>query len=460
MKFYDRQKEFKTLGKIKNNFRIAIIGRRRIGKTRLVEEFYGKKCITFFVPAEKAEKEIISSWVKEYPELHLPNVITFKDFFEFVFFHLKDYTIFIDELQNLQKVNISFLFDLQRLIDKYKPKLVVSGSIINVMKKLIEKYKSPLYGRFDYIIKLNELSFKTIVNVCIDQKLDFETAIKLYSIFGGIPKYYELIEKTEKFEFEEFVIDSFVLYPRPLYEEVHTMLREEFGKEYKTFFSILNAISQGNNKNSEIAGYLGKKNTEITKYLSLLKNDFEFINRKTPLKSKRGIYIIKNNIILSWFNLIWKHCDLLETLQEERAKEIILSELHLHISKSFERIILELVCKQILFSEFNFSRVLNQWGKIKNGEKGKNTYEIDILGINKKDKLILFGECKWKNKVDAVQIAKNLIKKTQYLDLDITDYKQTFTIIAKSFSRKTIDIEGKNIICLDLCDLEKIILKD
>ena len=81
MRFYNREKEIEVLRKIKENFRIAIIGRRRIGKTRLVEEFYKDNCLTFFVSAEKAEKEIVTDWVREYEELHLPNVSSFKEFF-------------------------------------------------------------------------------------------------------------------------------------------------------------------------------------------------------------------------------------------------------------------------------------------------------------------------------------------------------------------------------------------
>ena len=166
------------------------------------------------------------------------------------------------------------------------------------MKNIIEDYKSPLYGRFDLNIKLDELNFNTICRICKDLSINFEDTIKIYSIFGGIPKYYELIEKLEKFDFYESVLDFFVRYPRALFEEVKTMLKEEFGSEHKTFFSILSSISQGKNKHSEIAGFIGKKQTEITKYLSLLKEDFEIISRKTPLiAGKKGIYSIKNNII-------------------------------------------------------------------------------------------------------------------------------------------------------------------
>jgi len=455
MKFYNREEEIKILNNIKRDFRIAVIGRRRIGKTTLVESFYKRNCITFFIPAEKAEKEIINDWIIEYSGLHLPKVDNFKEFFDFIFFHFKDKVIFIDEIQNLLKVNKSFFFDLQRQIDKYKPKLVVSGSLISSMKKIIEDYKSPIYGRFDFIIKLKELDFKTVYKICRDLNLDIEQTFMLYSIFGGIPKYYELIEKLKTFKFEEFVLDSFVKYPRPLYEEIRTMLREEFGKEYKTFFSILSAISQGKNKLSEIANYIGKEQTGITKYLAILRHDFELIERKVPaISGKKGIYALKNNIFLFWLNNVWRYAQLLEIREEDKAVEIIKKNLNKHISLVFEKIIHDLLALKIIPLQFTFTKLGNQWGKIKDMPKGKNTYEIDLIGLNEQAKKILFVECKWRDNIDAGRVLAELKEKSKYVNWHNDERKEYFAIFAKSFKKK---IKEKNVLLFDLKDIAKIL---
>ena len=412
MKLYNREKEIKVLRNLKGKVRIAIVGRRRIGKTRLVEEFYKTNRLTLFISAEKAEKEIINDWSNEYPDI--PKVNTFKDLFEYLFFQQKDKIIFIDEIQNILKVNKSFIFDLQHLIDKHKPYLVVSGSLISSMKKIIENYKSPLFGRFDMIIKLKELNFQTIAKMCKDLSLDIETSIKLYSVFGGVPKYYELIEKMKTFDLESFVLDMFVYYPRPLYSEVRTMLKEEFGKEERTFFSILSAISQGNTRLSEIAGFIGKEQTKITKYLSMLNKDFEIVAREEPVISeKRGVYRINSNLVKFWFSNIWKYQELIENREEEKLGRILKTNLNSWFGRTFEDIIEELIRENLLKLPLEFTKLGRQWGKIQDRPKGQNVYEIDLVGLNEKTKEILFCECKWAclDEKEARQILEELKEK-------------------------------------------------
>ncbi len=447
MKFYNREREIKTFKNLKGSFRIVVVGRRRIGKTRLVEEFFSKNRITLFVSAEKSEKEIISNWSDEYKEI--PRVSAFRDLFEYLF-SMSDKTIFIDEIQNLIKVNKSFLFDLQHLIDKYKPKLVVSGSLIRTMKKMIEDYRSPLFGRFDIIIKLQELNFYTIAEICRDLDIDFETTIRLYSVFGGVPKYYELIEKMKHFNLESFVLDMFVFYPRPLYEEVRVMLREEFGKEQRMFFSVLSAISQGYTRLSEIAGFIGKEQTKITKYLHLLINDFEIVSRDVPIiNGKKGIYKINSNLVSFWFANIVKYQELIEKREEKVLAEILKKNFNLWTGKRFEDI-----CKEFLLElnksgklPFQFEKIGKQWGKFR-GEKGKNAYEIDLVAVNEQTGEILFCECKWKDKVNAEKVLEELREKAKHVQWNRK--KEYFAIFAKSF-RKRI----KDCLLFDLKDMEK-----
>lgn len=457
MKFYNREKELAALKNLKGNFRVAVVGRRRIGKTRLIEEFFGKKVLTLFIPAEKSEKEIISDWSSEYKEI--PKVNTFRDLFVHLFRISGDRTLFLDEIQNLTKVNKGFLFDLQRLIDKHKPRLVVSGSLIRTMKGLVENYRSPLFGRFDIIMKLRELDFPTTAKICEDLGLNFETALKFHAIFGGVPKYYELIEKTAKFDFETFILDSFIYYPRPLHEEVRVMLKEEFGKEQRPFFSLLSAISQGNTRLSEIANFVGKEQTKLTKYLHLLTNDFELVSREVPAigSGKKGLYRINTNLVGFWFSNVWRYQEMMEKGEEQAIAGILKdNSINTWVGKVFESLIIELMRTKIATFPFSFSRIGRQWGKLKGGEKGKNEYEIDIVALNEKTKEILFGECKWQDKVDTAKILHELKEKAKHVEWNNETRKEHYAIFAKSFKEK---IKAPDLFLFDLRDLEKMILK-
>ncbi len=458
MKFYNREREIRLVEKARKGLKIAVVGRRRIGKTRLVEEALKGDIITLFIPAEKSEQEIIRDWSREYEEI--PQVKTFKEVFEFLFRHFKEKVVFIDEIQNVLKVNKSFVFDLQRLIDKHKPNLVVTGSLIRTMKNLIENYRSPLFERFDMIIKLRELEFPVICEICSDMGFGMEDAIKFYSVFGGIPKYYELIEKMGKMDFCSFLKEMFILYPRPLYEEVKTTLKEEFGKEYKMFFSILSAVSQGYTKLGEISSFVGREETKLTKYVSLLVNDFEILKRETPVigSKKRGVYAFSSNLFEFWFRNVWRYAELIETGNEEKVCALLEKNLNAWVGRKFENIVLELIKNGVVLKQFSFTNIGKQWGKIPKEfkpEKGRDTYEIDIVALNEQTKEILFAECKWQEKVNAKKICKELAEKAQYVKWHNAERRESFAIFAKSFSKRISEFEGKRVYCFDLKDLKK-----
>lgn len=455
MKFKNRTSEINFLKGLKKGIRVAVIGRRRIGKTTLVEHVFGKRCLTLFIPAEKTEQEMITDWAMEHTDIYLPKVRTFREFFEYLFSKEKR-VIFLDEMQNMLKVNKSFIYDLQHLLDKHKKaNVVVSGSYISMMKKLVENYKSPIYGRFDFIIKLKEFDFAAVLEICREFGYTTEDAINFYSVFGGIPKYYEILEKLNFPEFENVVKQLFFIYPRPLNEETRTMLKEEFGKEHKMFFSILSAIASGKCSMKEISDYAGVPQTNLTKYIKLLKDDFEIISREIPAtekKSKKGVYILKDAIFYFWFYFVWRNYCLLERNEDEMLAEKFMLEKEQYMGKRFE-----LLCREALNTmnkknmlPFCFEKTGCQWGKI---PKTKETYEIDIVALNEKTKEILFAECKWKKNADSGIIYKKLNDKAKFVSWEKENRKEYYAIFSRSFSKR---ITAKNLLLFDIGDFEKI----
>jgi len=445
MKFYNRENEMEMLRRFN---RVAIIGRRRVGKTRLVEETFGDKCLTLFIPAEKSERLICMDWINELRSkgIYVPEIVKMKDILEYLMRTQKDYVIFLDELQNVLKVNKAFLYDLQRLLDKYRDsRLIISGSLISMSKKIAENYKSPLYGRFETIIKLKELDFITVAKICKDLGYNIEDAIKLYSTFGGIPKYYETLEKL-KIDAMKFIEYMFFEDPYPLVEDIRLMLREEFGKEYKIYFSILEAISESKNTFGEIGGYIGLEANKLSKYIYNLEREYEIISKTSSIlvKSKR-IYTITSNLINFWFKFVWKNYS--NIYKNDLAKRNFEQNFNQYLGLKFEDI-----CKEII-DKFNLGFKISNKGKIWFKTRDKKVHEIDLVIVDENYERMIFFETKWSklNESECEKILEELEEKVKLLKIKA---KETyFGIIAKKIENKNI----KNAFLFDLEDINKII---
>ena len=438
MKFYDREKEMEILRKAT---RVAIIGRRRVGKTRLVEETL--QPITLFIPSEKNEVLVCRDWINEIKKRrYIPESLrTMKDIVEFLM--EEGETIFIDELQNAMKTNPSFLSDLQRLIDSHRDvKLVVTGSLISMAKKMVEDYRSPLYGRFDYTIKLRELSFPTIYEIMRDLGYSIEDAVIMWSVFGGLPKYYETLEKF-KVPVMDFIRMMFYEEPYPMLSEVMLMLKEEVGREYKVYFSILQGIAEGNSTIGEIASYMGLKSTDISKYMHALYNDYEFISRRKDAFGKgKYRYYISQNLIDFWFRTVWKNYSKYEQSGVEFKEE----DIKRYVGRKYEQL-MELFAQN--FVNFKIKSIGKLWGKYEEKERGKESFEIDIVAVGEK-KIALF-EVKW-SKLGEKEVKREIEKLKEKADAIRDAREKELIIVAKKVEKKR-----KNV--YDLEDIEKIIYK-
>jgi len=82
-------------------------------------------------------------------------------------------------------------------------------------------------------------------------------------------------------------------------------LIEEFGKNYGTYFSILNAVSGGINTQADIMSALGDKS--IGGQIKRLIEDYNVLKRLRPIGAKEGTqtvrYEITDNFLQFWFNI-------------------------------------------------------------------------------------------------------------------------------------------------------------
>lgn len=423
MRFYNREKELKNLHNIEklssNSSKMSIIvGRRRIGKTKLIKEAY-KDGIYFFV-SKKDEALLCDEFIGILQNsLDIKILGEFKKFstlFEYIMQLAKDraFTLIIDEFQEFLSISNTIYSDMQNIWDTYKDEtklnLVLSGSIYSLMKKIFEDKKEPLFGRANNKINLKAFDINTLKEILDDYYPNFtnEDLLSFYTLSGGVAKYVEIFVENSAFTLDDqlnLIFDEHSLF----LEEGKNLLIEEFGKEYTTYFSILSLISSSKTSRSQIESILERN---IGGYLDRLENEYSIIKKIKPIfakeQSRTVKYEIIDNFFSFWFRFIYKYKSAIEIENFDFVKNIVKRDFAMYSGRFLEKYFIEK-----LKLENNFSQIGTYWEK-------SNQNEIDIVAKNSETKKLFFIEVKLNSKKIDLELLK---QKSQNLSKNHKDYE-------------------------------------
>jgi AAA+ ATPase superfamily predicted ATPase len=457
MKFIDREAELEELNNLeilshKKLFVIAVYGLRRVGKTRLLLEFLKERGLYFFVNRNKTSEDLrlefqeILKAKKVLGELEI--LPSWDKFFEICMTRNLPPFVF-DEFQNFVEVEPSVFGMLQKNIDLHEnnPGLIIlSGSLIGLMKKMFQKSMEPLYGRIKRGNKINPLNLSSCFEIGKELNVEKEEMLKLYFLFGGYPKYYVTIEDFDLKGKTALDIINALLLSRgaPLEEEANMILSQEFGGRSGIYFSILEAIAMGNNRLSAIASYLNVPATSITRQINELKDYFELVEVEMPYYGKRGVYVIKHPLLGFWFSQIYKNFSDYAARNSEFINKVK-ENLNSYYGRTFER-----AAREFLVSKLGLSKAQRQWGKIPAADEGKETYEIDLIGGSKNIAYVF--EFKWQelNSTEALEILDRLMVKAKFVPNLPANLH--FGIVAKKIAEKEM-LRSENYLAYDLDDM-------
>jgi hypothetical protein len=424
MKFYNREKELQVLtelrGQAGHGARMAVVtGRRRVGKTMLALEFAGTHKFLYLFVSKKAEHLLCLEYVEQIKKVFdLPVLGDIKHFSD-VFALLLDlskkepFTLIVDEFQEFYTVNPSVYSDVQRLWDLHKSSsrmsLIFIGSVYSLMHKIFEESKEPLFGRADRILFLKPFSIRNIHAVLRDYGVDDEeTLFDTYLLTGGMPKYLDILATNAAFSREK-MLDFVLTGDSPFINEGKSLLIEEFGREYGTYFSILELIACGKTARTEIESIL---EIQAGAYLARLENDYALISRQMPMGAKPGSRLLKyriiDNFLNFWFRFVFRNRSAVEIGNFGYVKNIVERDYSTYAGRVLEKFYHE------LFAETGrFNRIGSYW------ERG-NRNEIDLVAVNDLKKEITLAEVK----LNKSRISPDELKrKAQRLLAAYPDYK-------------------------------------
>ena len=247
--FFGREKEKELLQNIYDSDRaelVAIYGRRRVGKTYLVREFFKNKGIYFEVTGNKGAslKEQLRNFVYEFNSLFTEWKIEVipKDWGE-AFHLLKEVLIklapdqrvvfFIDELPWIASPKSGFLRALGYLWNRHLSgmpniKVILCGSAAAWMIRNVIQDKGGLHNRLSASIRLEPFSLSEVEDLLRAKgvRFDRKQLITLYMAVGGIPKYLDFIKPGKSVA---QLINDLFFHPQGF-------LFQEFPKLYSSLF--------------------------------------------------------------------------------------------------------------------------------------------------------------------------------------------------------------------------------
>jgi uncharacterized protein len=246
MKVIGREEEQEIFSKAmrseKSEF-IAVIGRRRVGKTFLIRKFFGKDIVLEFTGIydgtladhkDRFEKAHLTYFGKSAGKVK--NWFAIFDAIEIAIDSIqkkKKKVIFLDELPWMGGSNSQFIKALSAFWNSWASKrediiIVVSGSSTSWMVKKIFDDKGGLHNRITQRMHLLPFTLKETEQFLKYKKCNLEksTIAEIYMCIGGIPFYQEMIEPNQSVA---QIIDS-------LFFRTTASLKAEFSELFNSQF--------------------------------------------------------------------------------------------------------------------------------------------------------------------------------------------------------------------------------
>ena len=402
---------------------VVLYGRRRIGKTEILQKFCENKPHVFYSCRELSDEKQLAAFSARILKAGSPAAKYLKVFedWESAFASIlelptdgKKKLLIIDEFPYMCKGDPAIPSILQILWDENLKNqdvmIVLCGSAMSFIEKKILSEKKPLYGRATGIYKMNELPFDDAIKFF--PNYSDEDKMLAYSILGGIPHYLRQFDPA--LPLRENIIKNVLTKGCTLYNEVEFLIRQEL-REPAFYNTVIEAIALGNTQLNDIYMKTQLDKAKISVYLKnlielqILAREFSVLSSgKEQTTSTRGLYRITDNFFRFWFSFVVSNLSDLETGDAEGVFTFAVEPQF----NDFASPVFETVCREFIRGKnrrgelpFRVSKLGRWWGKLNQAtltDTGKEKIvavdtEIDILAACAGSKKYILSECKFRN---------------------------------------------------------------
>lgn len=451
--FSGRDSELKILEKefrSSNNSLVVMYGRRRIGKSSLIEEFSkNKKNCYLFEGIEQGNTleqiqhftESLKKQIQD-PILESVNFKSWREVFNYLdqkLINSKHKIILcFDEFQWMAVGQsklpslIKFFWDTQW--KKKKVMLILCGSIASYMVKKVIKSKA-LYGRISKKILLKSLEPNESLAL-FKNKRSKDEILKYLLIFGGVPKYLESIDLNESFNRNMnslcFSKDSYLL------EEPTAIFYSQF-KETETYLKIVRLLEKNIHSYKEISEKLKiASGGGFSSYLDNL-GLAEIISEYRPFNSKQNTklkrYKLSDEFLCFFYKYIEPNLNLIQGTKTTNLFDKLCGNQYLPwMGYAFERFCLKHA--YYLIDRLDLSNEALRVGPY--FEKQGKGFQVDLV-IARNDQTISLCEIKYQDTAIETKIIPEFERKVSLFPVPKGYSIEKILISTKGPSKALID---------------------
>jgi uncharacterized protein len=428
--FFGRQDELRLLEEKYNSSKgelIVAYGRRRIGKSKLIEEFCKNRKALFFEGLEdKRTPDQIKHFMATLQNQVSDPLLQGTQFSNWnaAFTYLSNWlshkkgkvVILFDELQWMaagRKYLVSLIkYYWDNHWKKQNAVLILCGSVASFMIDQVIR-SNALYGRITLELPIKGLDPKDCEKM-FKGKRSREEVLKYLMIFGGVPRYLEEINLNASFDQN---ISRLCFQPNGLMiREIDRVFYKQF-KRTENYLKIVNSIKDNLRSLEEISNATKlKSGGGLTDYLRHLE-EAEFIRSYIPIgkdiKSKTKKYRLSDEYLIFYFKFIRP---ILREIQEGHSKKLfenlVKPNWNSWLGYAFERFCIKhaaIIARTLGFSD----QVI---GAAPYFGMGDQNFQIDLL-FHRSDRVFTLCEIKYYNSPVGTSVIPEINKKCSLFPL-------------------------------------------
>jgi AAA+ ATPase superfamily predicted ATPase len=418
--FYGRSPELDKLTAIlsrKRWFFVKITGRRRIGKTALVQEALARAghSRALYIQIPDSDPAGVLATARDFYDLFQvpgPRPTDLKSLAQDLARLMREgWIVALDEFQYFhRKALFEFTSHLQLEVDRLTAQasqvsggLLVLGSIHTEMAALLEERSAPLFNRITDELEVTHLDIASVLEILeAHAEPTPERLLFLWNLFEGVPKFYRDCFEQDVLAAPraELLERMFFSSSSPLRNEADNWFLRELRGRYDLVLKYV--ATHPGCTNGDIDAHTRSvdpaSEKQVGGYIKILRDKFRMIDRLQPIFAKptarNGRFYITDNFLRSWLAALQTataavHFRPLPQLVAEADARLAEAEGH-----GLERLVAALYEERSRKALGDFSlthRIEGYWDK---ADKGASQVEIDLVAIDEASRTIRLGTCK------------------------------------------------------------------